>query len=124
MVDEIKEKVLLDYHNENMNQDYYDVHYEHKPKKYGVPIYQDANSENKSQVLERESTDRQDQNPYDMASPEKKIVKNQEKIINQGAFHNKIVYPEEIDLIKLYCENHKSNMVDPFRNAMSQESQD
>ena len=39
MVDEIKEKVLLDYHNENMNQDYYDVHYEHKPKKYGVPIY-------------------------------------------------------------------------------------
>ncbi len=56
MVEDIKEKVELDYHYEKMQQDQFDIHYEHRPKKYGVPIYQDPfeNSENKSYVLERE----------------------------------------------------------------------
>jgi hypothetical protein len=57
-------------------------------------------------VLERQPSIQND-NPYDMASPSKMIVKNQDKIINQGAFHSKIVYPEEIDLIKLYGEKYK-----------------
>jgi len=50
MIVDIKEKVELDYHNEKMQQDQFDIHYEHRPKKYGVPIYQDPNenSENKS----------------------------------------------------------------------------
>jgi len=50
MIEDIKEKVELDYHNEKMQQDQFDIHYEHRPKKYGVPIYQDPfeNSENKS----------------------------------------------------------------------------
>lgn len=50
MIEDIKEKVELDYHNEKMQQDQFDIHYEHRPKKYGVPIYQDPleNSENRS----------------------------------------------------------------------------
>ena len=43
------------------------------------------------------------------------IVKNQDKIIDQGAFYTKIVYPEEIDLVKLYGEKYKSSEVDPIR---------
>ncbi len=54
-----------------------------------------------------------------MASPNKKIVKNQEKIIDQGAFHANIVYPEEIDLIKLYGDKYKQNEVNPIRNINS-----